>query len=148
MRNVLFVLLAVLVIALPAQAADICIAGSPDVCYSTNADENAAGLYYQTQYDDALCQAVGVAAGCSAAEYAAACALEETPDCETFYARTAQGAKEFFMDTVIKSALSGFVVGYENDIDTRARDYWQSLSLADKQTQCTVWGFDATCLVP
>jgi hypothetical protein len=133
-------LLAVLVLmAVPVGAADICISGTPDVCYTTTADENKAGLYYQTQFDDALCSSVALPAGCSLAEYAAAGGTE------TFYARTAQGAKEFFMDLKIKSALAEWVTSYGGDIDTRARDYWNSLTLAQREAQCLAWGFEADC---
>ena len=141
----LILTLAVLALAAPVGAADIVIPGSPDITHTTSADENTAGLYYQTQYDDNLCLAVGEAAGCSLAEYEAACALETTPACETFYARTAQGAKEFFMDTVIKAALAQFVASRESDVNTGARTYWDDLTLAQKEAQCAAWGLDATC---
>ena len=132
-------------LALPAGAADICITGAPNVCYTTSAEENRAGLYYQAMFDDALCAEVGLAAGCTKAEYDTACALPETPACKTFYARTAQGAKEFFMDSKIKSALAEWVKSYGSDLDTRARDYWNSLTLAEQEAQCVAWGFTADC---
>ena len=133
-------LLAVLtLLALPAGAADICISGTPAVCYTTSADENKAGLYYQTMFDDALCTSVALPAGCSPAEYTGAGGTE------TFYARTAQGAKEFFMDRKIKTALAEWVSSYGSDLDTRARDYWNSLTLAEQEAQCVAWGFTADC---
>ena len=141
----LILTLAVLALALPVGAAEICIAGSPDVCHTTTAEENTSGLYYQTLYDDALCQEVGLEAGCLKGAYETACAEPETPACETFYSRNAQGAKEFFLDTVIIQALQDFVQGYESDINTRARDYWDSLSLSQKETQCEAWGLEPDC---
>jgi len=133
-------LLAVLAfLALPAGAAEICITGSPNVCHTTSADENKAGLYYQTMFDDALCASVALPAGCSLAEYIAAGGTA------TFYARTGQGAKEFFMDQKIKSALAEWVKSYGSDLDTRARDYWNSLTLAEQEAQCVAWAFTADC---
>jgi hypothetical protein len=135
----LILTLAVLALALPAGAAEICIAGSPDICYTTTADQNTGGLYYQTLYDDALCASVSLAAGCTAAEYSGAGGEE------TFYSRDAQGGKQFFMDTAIIPALQGYVTGYESDINTRARDYWNSLSIFQKETQCEAWGKQPDC---
>jgi len=133
-------LLAVLAfLALPAGAAEICIIDTPNICHTTSAEENKAGIYYQTMWDDGLCASVALPAGCSLAEFTA------TGGVGTFYARTARGTKQFFMDQKIKAALAEWVTSYGSDLDTRARDYWNSLTLAEQEAQCAAWGFAADC---
>jgi hypothetical protein len=147
MNKFLLILLA-LAFTLPAGAAEIAILHGgvwTTVAHTTSGGENTAGLYYQNQEMDGLCAVQNLAAGCTKAQYEAACPAAETPACETFYSRDALGGKEWFMDKIIKLNLTGMVVSRENDIDTRGRDYWNGLSLAEKEAQCIAWGKAADC---
>lgn len=142
--------LVLLVLALPGivMGAEIAIKHNGDwleITHTTSGEEDTAGQYYQYQEMDNLCSDQGLSAGCSQAEYETECVKVDTSDCETFYARTAEGGKLWFMDKLIKFNLTGMVVGRENDIGTRGRDYWISLSLAEKEAQCVAWGKAADC---
>jgi len=139
MKKLLFVLL-VLGLATAASPAEICITNTPNICVTTTTEENTAGLYYQTAYDDNLCTTVNLPSGCSLAEYTAAGGTE------TFYARTASGAKQFFMDMVIKEALTRFVSSYNVELDSRAKHIWNhELTSEQKSTTCVSWGKTSEC---
>jgi hypothetical protein len=128
------------------QGADIAIehGGSWEtVSHSTTAEENTAALYYRDLYDGNLCESVGLARDCSKTAYGTAGGTE------TFYDRTALGAKEFFMDQVIKKALQRAVSDYERDLTQRARNIWvNELSMVAKESTCTSWGKNEDCTEP
>ena len=112
MKKFLFVLLALAIPALAQAQVDIAIEHGGNwttVAHTTSSDENTAGSYYQEQEVNGLCSDQGLSAGCSEAEYDTECAKAETPACETFYARTAEGGKLWFMAKVIEANLTVLV---------------------------------------
>lgn len=138
----------VLALALPAAAAEIAIkhnGGWVDIVHVTTEAEDTAGGYYQFGEMDNLCTRQALAEGCSKAQYETECAKGGTENCETFYARTAEGGKLWFMDKLIKFNLTHMVLSRGSDIETRGGDHWDSLSLAEKEAQCIAWGKAADC---
>ena len=147
MKKFLLVLLA-LAFAFPAGASDIAIKHNGDwveITHVTTSEEDTAGQYYQFGEMDNLCVAQGLAAGCTQAEYEVECAKAETPACETFYARTEEGGKLWFMAKVIEANLTVLVGSRESEINGRGRNYWNTLTLAEKEAQCLAWGKNPDC---
>lgn len=137
-----------LVLALPAGAAEIAIKHNGDwleIAHVTTSAEDTAGQYYQFGEMDNLCLAQALAADCTQAQYEAACPDVETPACETFYARTAEGGKRWFMAKVIEAGLTVLVGSRESEINGRGKGHWNTLTLAEKEAQCIAWGLAADC---
>jgi hypothetical protein len=138
--------LVIFVLCSPLWAADIAVehdGGWTAVAYSTTSEEDSAAIYYRDLYDDNLCLSVGLLKGCSPTAYVTAGGTE------SFYGRNGLGAKQFFMDQIIKKALENFVTKYNNDLSQRARLIWQNeLSVSQKEATCTSWGKNDDCTEP
>jgi len=132
----LMILAALLALAIPAGAADICIDASP--CYATTSAENAAQVYFRDQHNGQLCASVSLPATCTQAEFDAAGGVG------TVYTSTAAGTKAFFLDKIVEH-LARQVSSYESEYKGRASNAWNIASSAEKQAACVALGKSADC---
>ena len=145
MKRFLFVL-AILAIALPVSAAEVCIDA---ICYTSQADENTSQAFFKALHNEALCEGVGLAETCTQAEYDAVDLDAEqdgqqAPPAAVIYSNDANGTRTFFLDR-IKEHLRAQVDYYENSFDQRARDAWEAANLAQREAACTALGKDTDC---